>query len=471
MTSKRQRQAGYLLPDPQTGYPLVCVQLMIPDHPRYRAALRGQLKALGDWWTWEKSYQPGDRRATIAAQLWRELLHQYLTIGECGAGTMFDVRQNEEAPCTLEKTTDGETWEPWADLQLCPPKIRSIAGRLFLSTDGGSTWTPVEDATYEEYDWRQDEPLKPPRTGDDKRCLAAANAVAVFVELHRQIVAWYESAQGGLALGMAILGVLALLFPAGAFYIAGAIGGTGLALAILEHATALTNASFTSEIQDELRCIFFCAANDDGRWSEMAFNFVMADVQAKSGDMWRLLELYLGEIGGYVGLNNAGTTTSVTSATCDCTECGWCYVFDFTQSSGGWVSGGATLGTYVPGQGWRAVVSQPGGGPYPQLLIRRNFASTTITYIAAHIVGSAVGNTQGYYAVRRAGDIAVAELGPGLNPRAGQAVWLSASGSWPAQAQIGLYCGEYYTSSNDLWCDRIVVRGTGANPFGEDNCT
>ena len=53
---------------------------------------------------------------------------------------MFDVRQNDEAPCTLEKTADGETWEPWANLQLCPPKIKAVAGRLFLSTDGGATW-------------------------------------------------------------------------------------------------------------------------------------------------------------------------------------------------------------------------------------------------------------------------------------------------------------------------------------------
>jgi hypothetical protein len=81
MTSKAQKNAGYLLPEQITGHDLICVQLYIPNVPQYRAAFLGQLHELGKWWIWEKSYSGDDKRASEAAQYWRGLIYQTLEIG------------------------------------------------------------------------------------------------------------------------------------------------------------------------------------------------------------------------------------------------------------------------------------------------------------------------------------------------------------------------------------------------------
>lgn len=467
MTSEKQRRAGYILPAQLTGHPLVCLQMQIPDVPEYRAAVRGALNELGKWWAWEKSGY-GDTRATQAATYWRALL-EALQIGDCGVTTMFDVRQNDEAPCTLEKTADGETWEPWANLQLCPPKIKAVAGRLFLSTDGGATWDPVQDTTYEEYDWRQDEPLRPARTGDNKRCLAAANAVAVFVELHREIVAWYESQGTLLQIGMAISVAISIMFPAGWPVVAGGLL-TGAGAQVLLWTQALTNTAFTQEIQDQLRCIFWTWADEDGRWDEMAFSAVLADVQGISGDMWRLLRVYLGEIGGYTGLNNAGTTTSV--ATAECADCSgtWCYVFDFSLSDGGWqvISGGQ----YANGR-WESTCVYSNAW-YTRTYIRLDWPGPASAINAISVLYDAslgTGSPQNTYIT--VDDSAVVQQDPtlfgvdkviardGLNTVPNYITIYSSSDAWPDASR----CNTGYTRIR-----RVTLSGTGPNPFGEDNC-
>lgn len=74
---------GFPLPDPVTGYPLICVTLKIPDAPQYRQDFLGHIWQLGKWWVWEQSGLPGDTRAKDAAQYWRDLLYEHLKIEEC----------------------------------------------------------------------------------------------------------------------------------------------------------------------------------------------------------------------------------------------------------------------------------------------------------------------------------------------------------------------------------------------------
>lgn len=84
MTSKKQQNSGFLLPNPVTGYDTVCLTLQVPNVREYRAAIVGHLYKLGNWWTWEKSYTPTDERAKQAAAMWRRLLAETLQINECG---------------------------------------------------------------------------------------------------------------------------------------------------------------------------------------------------------------------------------------------------------------------------------------------------------------------------------------------------------------------------------------------------
>lgn len=82
MASEAQKRRGIPLPYPVTGYPTVCVQFQCPDSFEYRAAVRGQLYALGQWFTWEKTGTPA---ATDAAAYWRQLLEDSLVFKESDA--------------------------------------------------------------------------------------------------------------------------------------------------------------------------------------------------------------------------------------------------------------------------------------------------------------------------------------------------------------------------------------------------
>lgn len=136
--SEKQKKAGFLLPDPIAGYDLWCVRLKVPSAPEYRAAFRGALRILEQWWGWEKT---GDTRASQAATYWREIIYNHLQVGGCEF--VDDVRQRPGAACKLDKLVDG-AWIEFADLQKCPPKIRMNNGRLEVSTDGGQTWQTIE---------------------------------------------------------------------------------------------------------------------------------------------------------------------------------------------------------------------------------------------------------------------------------------------------------------------------------------
>ncbi len=84
----------YLIPDPIEGYDPFCVKLTLPDNLEYRAAVRGQLTALGKWFTWEET--PND-----SGRLAAEYMRQFIHLAE------WDV------PCEAEDECDED--DTWAD--------------------------------------------------------------------------------------------------------------------------------------------------------------------------------------------------------------------------------------------------------------------------------------------------------------------------------------------------------------------
>lgn len=125
MPSEAQRKKGWILPESVEGHPLICVSMLIPDVPEYRAAYRGALQELGKWWNWEKT---GDTRATQAAQYWRRLLYEHYKIGDCAQGLPdcyeipLDDPRIEWLPNDPFKTPDhvpdGYLFPPW---YIAPP--------------------------------------------------------------------------------------------------------------------------------------------------------------------------------------------------------------------------------------------------------------------------------------------------------------------------------------------------------------
>lgn len=95
MTSQAQKNSGYPLPEVLTGHELLCVYMLIPDVDEYRAAFLGQIYGLQNWWNWEKSYQPGDTRASQAAFYWRDLIYDHLCITY---GKHYNPNKNRKLP-------------------------------------------------------------------------------------------------------------------------------------------------------------------------------------------------------------------------------------------------------------------------------------------------------------------------------------------------------------------------------------
>lgn len=330
----------------------VCIRVEIPDDLAWRAAFWGNFRNL------LSAANHGDDDAhtalTVAAR-WQEIFDAARE-SECG---LDDVRQNPTSPCILEKLPAGGAWTQFADLKLCPPQIRNKSGTLQYSTDGGATWQNVDtESGSSGNDPRVDEPLQPARGGSNIQCLAAANAVACIVELHREVVQWYND----LAAPMVLLGAVALalgvFFPVSWMVMGTALSATTLATIFLTHTASLNDTAFTETIQNDLICILECHSDAAGRWDQTAFNAVLSDVAAQAGDMWGLIGDYLENLIGPAGLSNAGTTTSVASHDCSACVCNWCYRFDFTTGQAGWSSwhvgyGGSECDTvWDTGQGW-----------------------------------------------------------------------------------------------------------------------
>lgn len=76
----RQSNRGYLLPEPLTGYELDCLTVKVPRNKTYQYAIIGAITTLTKWWQWERT---GDNSGSIAAQYWRDIILDSLTIGPC----------------------------------------------------------------------------------------------------------------------------------------------------------------------------------------------------------------------------------------------------------------------------------------------------------------------------------------------------------------------------------------------------
>lgn len=308
MTAKK----GYLLPDPVDGYDLICLTLQIPDVREYRIAVYGALTELGKWWTWEKSGLPDDTRAKEAGEYWRSLIEQYLEIGDCAVP--FDVRQNPDTPCILEKSTDGgETWVQFADLTLCPPDIKMIDGVLYEKD--GDSYVPVPRQSTGQ------PPLQPaprPRTGsaEDNRCNAAANATAAIVALNDAVRQPVLDGKNIFEIVGYVIQIIATIVDITPF--------SSLIMPTIQQIIDefdVLSSEYTDPDKDDLRCILYCDASDDGGIVTFDFAHVLLDLEADGRPLFTLAAALLALI-GESGLNYAASASTVTGATCsDCVDC------------------------------------------------------------------------------------------------------------------------------------------------------
>lgn len=376
----------------------------------------------------------------------------------------LSVRQNPENPCQLQQENEDGTWTTWANLRLCPPKLRLVNGMTIVEMPDGSIIIPEAD---DNYDGREAPYTPPPREDpeDDAICLAAANAENVFYQLHAQVydkVFVPDYTWAGLTLGTIIVGIL-MLPVALAVIVAVLIAGGGMAIL-----SGLDLADYSFTVRKQFRCLLIENADYSDGVVTFDFDAVLAGINAKvvGINIWAGLALYLNVV-GQSGLNRAGATTSITEFDCGCDR--WCWKDDFTTGTHGYspvVIEGLDFANYVSGQGWQPRIQNDGCSNHAYVYVTKSLGFTVnnidhVKYTFANPIGgfdiiffdqlSGGGFAQrtvldnGVDTVHQASMTAVSLDGVGLT--------LNKCGNPEGFTLVSVEYG-----------------GVGDNPFGDDNC-
>jgi len=306
---------------PQSSYerpvPLVLVDpdvdatAVVCFNPEWMPYVLGSLQQLVQHTTWDTQDEDELLQQIARASL---LIAQFTT--PCGGEPMLQVRQSEESPCTLEQSVDGgETWTSFADMQLCPPRIRTNKGKT--QWFNGEAWVDVPGGGDERYDGESEPQWITPPSGESGDCLAAENIVASYVTMLTQT-------KSGLDAVLAISGIVDV--------VAGYIGTQTLfppALIILEisivvgalaeiGATAIEDLIESPDV-DTLKCIISCHASEDGAFTAAEFDAIQDDVSSQIDEPTRTIMSKWLDSYGPVGLTRAAASNGITDG--DCSDC------------------------------------------------------------------------------------------------------------------------------------------------------
>jgi len=421
-----------------------CRPLSIPASSDWLAIVSGALTELIKTYNWE---QRGSVTVEEAVARMQTMIDDYYAgCVACtlpGGGSAIRVRADGH----IEELLPDGTWgEPTGDYVLPPVEAR----------EGG--------------------------TEDDQICLAARNAANVLQLLYENISDSYadglDDAEALTAFIEFVIVTIGVAFAPIAFAIAMFLLPIfAIAYIIVEEITAdLWDESVTQAIT----CILIdCASNDAGvvtfDWDCFQRGLINEiNDFALLPDQLRLfaqIQIMLQIIGGVDALNLAGNTTAITDDDCSFCPETWCYTWDFLHSShsgdGFQVAPGFTgYGEWVDSNGWYGAPS-PDSTPGLVLALEGIAEDTEITSV--HIDGKTVGGSgwfvQTYF---RNDGSTVAHPDMTLSWAAGHELYdADITGSWSVDE---LWFNPVGGTSAAQYIFNITLRGTGTNPFGDDNC-
>lgn len=426
MTSQRQRKAGFELPDPITGWPLIDVCLKIPDAPQYRRAFLGHIYKLGLWAAWEKSYLPSDTRAKEAGELWRETLNQYLMMGdECMGGCCND-------PPPIYRYNDN--------------------GDLEQSTDGGEVWTPAPG-----FDARYNSPQFPPMAGDDgddKKCLAATGAALL---MKQQVADQLTDDMARYTLAQLLSDWTKTVMDSGGNIFQALL--TIAANQTFSLGIAALRAALTDDVWEIVKCAIYCHMEDDASFTDSDWRAVMDEMGSMLGGVAKSFLIHLVDLLGPVGLTNLSRSGGAAEGDCDTCHCDetWCKTFDFTVesfdalwSSYNPSSNPAVFNThYVASTGWQTANGSPN---YSIIKIQMNtHVLTRVTFTLDPSTDSTA--FMGILPSSTADEL----VNYAVNDR-------FFDGSEPTGTYLAI------GQRDRAMLTHVTLEGTGVNPFGANNC-
>jgi len=433
---------------------VVCRTIKVPNSLEWLGIFNAVLLAGTYYYNWSDDI-PGNMTREEAAEAYRVIFYEYLTASmECASCTLPGgtpiARLNDLGRWEV---LDGDTWQP-ADVPAVPARTE-----------------PTEQ---------------------ERRCLAAANAAEVLKQLYEQATDLYNTSVAPVLAAIDLASELAIIIGAwiSPLFVAAATIGQLIFQVFYDSLEFITEDLWTEDFDSRVKCALYAAAVDDAGVvtinaqtfiDELAY-LVNADfVDTTEVRLWGQIQYLLMFI-GTDGLSHAGATTSITEADCEDCAIPWCYEWLDSTGQGDWTFfpdaywAGGTRGEFTAG--WN---STNGGGSVPaygsEILMRIPFAfPSTLTFIrieyekVAGDFNSGVPNDNvlidgSYYTGAELVGGSANFTGDGLLQWGGAQEIMQYVNIW-LKASLTDYNGGYGT----IKIKRIVMRGRGDNPVGDNNC-
>lgn len=331
----------YLTPEeiPEDG---ICRPLTIPASTDWLAIVSGALTELTKPYNWE---QFGAVTVDEAVERMQQLVDEYYA-GDCVGCLIDDV-----------------------------PLFRVNGEGIVEQWDGSGWISPAGDYAYPAI------PAREEATPTENICLAAANAVNALFLVYEDVTDQYNEIVDP-ELGIATFGLsvgTTFAFAIGASILGSILLFIALPFAIFYYLLETFGSDlWDAEFTKKLICVFTVNATDTAGVVTFNMQGILNTLQNIT-DLFDLteteLKLFL-QVGfmlhaiGEQGLNQAGTTTAITTPDCD--TCGdHCYVWDFEESPGDWeLVIPPDRGHYESGVGWVCDYSDEGGSTNVAVYIR-----------------------------------------------------------------------------------------------------
>lgn len=251
----------------------------------------------------------------------------------CGFETMaFDIRQDPERMCIIQKTVDGETWVDAVDMTKCPVRVRINRGIVQWYDPVTDGWQDT-DGGDEREDGDAPPPWPDPPVGENGDCLAAENIAAVYQTGLTEIHAGLVLGRDVVAITAGLTGIMGVFIPAA---IVSTVALAMTSIAVQAGVTAVE--AMLTHVQD-LKCSVYCNIQPDGSVTAENFTQIRAHVATwASGIELEIVRNWLDGFGS-VGLTRQGSAAGITTGDCidcECDEELSCRVWDFTTGSHGW---------------------------------------------------------------------------------------------------------------------------------------
>jgi len=437
------------LTPPSTSLDRQCRTLRTPTNKEWLGVFNSALLEMTNPYNWLQVHET-DLSIEDTIALVEEILLEFFATPDCGEG----------GSCTLP------------DLDTPPFRI-GINGRFeWLNPDTGEWGAPEGEYAI------PPTPAREEPTPYERKCAAAANAANVLKLVYEAITD--EIAMGGDTLQVAAAMVAALVTAVGGWIAAPVYAIIQLSIAlfagVVEILQVLGADVWTADFDEKMRCALLACASETG--DVVTFDLECLRLQLTvepdllDPDWFYDLQLFaqmmfLIDTIGKDGLDAAGATTAIVGE--DCAECGnWCYAWDLTETDGEFVHiDGLGTGNWVSGTGW---VGAAQGGTI-RLRLKKLFPAD-ITITAMHILfdmtpcgGSPAGGTN----LKLNGSYV-----SGAFTTSGSYSGSNLAGDWVGSTLADEITWEMRTgvtgSCGSVVAKRLVLEGTGDNPFGVYNC-